>query len=179
MSYARDFTIGLREIQSFHLYLALRHWWKGILGFSLVAALVVWMYMFRLAPDSPPMAVAMVAVGFALVVTGVGTLSAAVTTIVQVRGRVRRSGQESYVQSIRIDGYGIHVVAGKKKAKLAFDRLFRVCETRGAFYLFLAENQAWILPKAQMEDREAECAQLREIFQTVVERRKLRLRKAK
>lgn len=177
MSYARDFTIGLREVQSFHLYLALRRWWKGILGFSLVTILVVWMYMFRLAPDSPPAAVAIVAVVFALMVAGVGTLSTAAATIIQVRRKVRQSGRESYVQSTRIDGYGIHVTVGKKKAKLPFDRLLRVCETRGAFYLFLAENQAWILPKAQMEDREAECAQLRRIFETVVERRKLRLRK--
>ena len=56
-------------------------------------------------------------------------------------------------------------------------RRVRVRETRRAFYLFIAEHQAWILPKAQMEDREAECRAVREIFCKVVERSRLRLRK--
>ena len=94
-----------------------------------------------------------------------------------VRDQLSRSGQGPYVQSTRIDGFGVQVRVGKKKAKLPFDRLLRVRETRKAFYLFIAEEQAWLLPKAQMEDVEKESAQLRRIFRAVVESRRLELKK--
>ena len=51
-----------------------------------------------------------------------------------------------------ISGLGIRVTVGKDRARLSFDKLMKVRETRRAFYLFLSANQAWILPKAQMED---------------------------
>ena len=177
MSYERDFTIGLRETQDFHLSLVLRRWWKGAIGFGVVGVLVVWMYLYRLIPDSPPAVVAVVA-GIFGVLTAAGVLAAlAITTRMKVRDQLSRSGQGPYVQSTRIDGFGVQVRVGKKKAKLPFDRLLRVRETRKAFYLFIAEEQAWLLPKAQMEDVEKESAQLRRIFRAVVESRRLELKK--
>ena len=109
---------------------------------------------------------------------GLSTLFLAVSTCLRVRAQLRRSGRERYVQETEIDGFGVRVTVGKDRAKLGFDKLRRVQETRGAFYLFLSDSQAWILPKAQMEDRAAECAQLRQIFRTVIERGRLRLRKS-
>lgn len=109
---------------------------------------------------------------------GLSTLFLAVSTCLRVRAQLRRSGRERYVQETEIDGFGVRVTVGKDRAKLGFDKLRRVQETRGAFYLFLSDSQAWILPKAQMEDRAAECAQLRQIFHTVIERGRLRLRKS-
>ena len=67
-------------------------------------------------------------------------------------------------QETEINGFGVHVTVGKDRGKMGFEDLLRVRETRKAFYLFLSENQAWILPKAQMEDREGDCARLRELF---------------
>ena len=95
----------------------------------------------------------------------------------KVKNEVRRSGRDSYVQETGIDPFGVHVTVGKNRAKMGFDKLVRVRETAGAFYLFIADNQAWILPKAQMEDREEECRQIREIFNTVVEKGRLKLKK--
>lgn len=62
---------------------------------------------------------------------------------------------------------------GKNRAKMAFENLAQVRETKKAFYIFLSETHAWILPKAQMEDPAAESAMLRELFSTVLERKKL------
>ncbi|MDE7261595.1 MAG: YcxB family protein, partial [Oscillospiraceae bacterium] len=90
---------------------------------------------------------------------------------------LRQSGRESYVQETDISGLGIRVAVDGNKAKLAFENLVQVRETRKAFYLFLSSTHAWILPKAQMEDPAAESAQLRELFNTVLERKKLRLKK--
>ncbi len=148
MSYRRNFTIGRRETRNFYLTLVLGSWRKGIAGFGAAAGM------------------------------GLSTLFLAVSTCLRVRAQLRRSGRERYVQETEIDGFGVRVTVGKDRAKLGFDKLRRVQETRGAFYLFLSDSQAWILPKAQMEDRAAECAQLRQIFRTVIERGRLRLRKS-
>lgn len=177
MSYRRDFTIGLRETQQFQLMLVMDKWRGGILGFGVVGALVAWMYL--MLPDPvPPLPVRLGFAAAAAVLAAAGTaLILTVSTLSRVRGQVRRSGRASYVQETEIDGFGVRVTVGKDRARLGFDRLVRVRETRGAFYLFIAEHQAWILPKAQMEDREAECRTIREILRKVVERSRLRLRK--
>lgn len=176
MHYHRDFTIGLRETLGFYLTLVLGNWRKGILGFGAVGALAALMYMT--GTELPPAARAALTAAGAAAGAALAALCLTVSTCVRVRAQVRRSGRESYVQQTEIDGFGVHVTVGKDRAKLSFDRLVRVQETRGAFYLYLSANQAWILPKAQMEDRGEECAQLRQIFQTVLERRKLKLRKS-
>lgn len=174
MSYRRNFTIGLRETRSFYLTLVLGSWRKGILGFGLVGALVGFLYL----PQASPALQVLAVLGGAAAGMGLVTLWLVVSTCAKVRSQLRRSGRESYVQETEIDGFGVHVTVGKDRAKLGFDKLLRVQETRGAFYVYISDHQAWILPKAQMEDRDAECAQLRQIFQTVVERGRLRLRKS-
>ena len=173
MSYRRNFTIGLRETRSFYLTLVLGSWKKGILGFGLVGALAGFLYL----PQASPALQVLAVLGGAAAGMGLVTLWLVVSTCAKVRSQLRRSGRESYVQETEIDGFGVHVTVGKNRAKMSFDKLVRVRETAGAFYLFISDNQAWILPKAQMEDREEECRQIRRIFSAVVEKGRLRLKK--
>ena len=172
MSYQRDFTIGLRETQDFYLSLVLGRWRKGTAGFALVGALAALLYTLN-AAFSLPVRAAVVAAG-ALAGAGITAAVLVVSTLTRVREQVRRSGRESYVQETEINGFGVHVAVGKDKARMEFMDLLRVQETRRAFYLFLSEDQAWILPKAQMEEGEPE--QLRRIFSTVIEKGKLKLK---
>lgn len=175
MSYRRDFTIGLRETRGFYLMLVLEKWKKGILGFGLAGALAAYMYTAAISLSLPMRL--LVAVGGA----GAGMLAAAlvliVSTSVRVKGEVRRSGRDGYVQETEIDGFGVRVCVGKNRARMGFDKLVRVRETGRAFYLFISDNQAWILPKAQMEDRAEECRRIREILGAVIESGRLRLRR--
>ena len=177
MSYRRDFTIGRRETRRFCLSLALRHWWKGIAGFAAAGALVAVLYLTRFAPGTPPALQGAVMALAALAVAAVSVLVIVLSTDGRVRRQLRAAGRESYVQATEIDGFGIHVTVDGKKAKLPFDRLLRARETGSAIYLFLAEDQAWILPKDQMEDPAAECRQIREILRTVVPSGRLKLKK--
>lgn len=174
MSDRRNFTIGRRETRNFYLTLVLGSWRKGIAGFGAVGALAALLYM----PELPLPLRGLLLLAGAAAGMGLSTLFLAVSTCLRVRAQLRRSGRERYVQETEIDGFGVRVTVGKDRAKLGFDKLRRIQETRGAFYLFLSDSQAWILPKAQMEDRAAECAQLRQIFRTVIERGRLRLRKS-
>lgn len=174
MSYRRDFTIGLRETRDFYLSLVLGRWGKGIAGFGAAGALVGLLYTGQAGLSLPLRAAVILAA--ALAAAGVTALVLVVSTCRKVKTQVSRSGRGTYIQETEINGFGVHVTVGKDKARMGFEDLVRVRETRRAFYLFLSESQAWILPKRQMEDREAECAQLRELFGTVIERGKLRLK---
>lgn len=173
-AYHRDFTIDLKETQAFYLMLVMGRWKKGLLGFAVVGALAGVLYTAGTALILPVKAA--LAAGGALAAVLISALVLIISTRQKVKSQVRRSGRESYVQETEINGFGIHVTVGDKKARLAFENLLGVRETGRAFYLFLSDSQAWILPKAQMEDRQAESEQLRTIFRTVVERGKLRLK---
>lgn len=174
MTYRRDFTIGWKETRDFYLSLVLGHWWKGICGFGVVGVLAVLMYTAG-RPLSLPARISAAAAG-AVVAMALVTVFLVISTAGKVKAQIRRSGRETYVQETEINGFGVHVTVDKKKAKLAFENLVRVQETKKAFYLFLSDSQAWILPKGQMEDPDGESGQLRELFRTVVERGKLRLK---
>ena len=175
MSYSRDFTIGVRETQDFYTMLTLRHWRKGLLGFAVVGALVAVLYTERAALPLPVRAG--IAALTALVTAGAAALSLTVSTRQRVKRQIRQSRRESYIQAMEINGFGIHVTVGKDRARLPFENLLQVWETRKAFYLFLSEQQAWILPKNQMEDPTSECEQIRTLLRTVVEKKRLRLKK--
>lgn len=177
MTYRREFTIGLKETRDFYLTLVLGSWWKGILGFGVVGGLVAWMYVNWLGAGTDLAARVLITVLTALMTMAAMALGMAIATRYKVRGRMKRAGRESYIQAVEIDGFGVHVTADGKRAKLGFDKLVKVQETGRAFYLFLAANQAWLLPKAQMEDPEEESERLRMIFRTVIESRRLKLRK--
>ena len=177
MRYSRDFTITRSDMQLFYRMLVLRRWCKGILGFAVVGALVARLYInwLNISLDAVETVVFMVLTGIltALLIT----LGMVIRTNRNVGRLMRKNGRESYVQSVRIDGFGVHVTTGDETAKLGFDKLLRVQETSAAFYLFVTDTQAWILPKHQMEDPEAESRTVREIFSRVVPPQRLKLKK--
>lgn len=177
MTYRREFTIGERETQDFYRALVLSHWWKGILGFGLVGGLTAWMYLTWLGTEAGAVSKLLTAVFVALVTMGAVALGMVLSTRYKVRGQIKRAGKGSYLQAVEIGGFGVRVTADGKKAKMGFDKLLKVQETGKAFYLFISANQAWLLPKAQMEDVKAESEQLRTIFRTVIESGRLKLRK--
>ena len=178
MNYKRDFVIGLKETRDFYLGLALRSWTRGFGGFGLAGALATWMYWEFLDLPGELYVEILAAVGVGLVIVAAATLSMSISTTLRVKRDFRRSGKESYIQHTEIDGFGIRVTAQGRQAKVGFDKLMKVEETGKAFYLYLTANQAWILPKAQMEDPTQECAQLRQLFSAVVESRGLTLKKS-
>lgn len=178
MHYKRDFVISFRETRDFYLRLALRSWTKGFWGFGIVGALVTAVYWEFLALPGGAYLEVLAAVIMGLVVVAAAMLSMCVTTSRRVRRDFRRSGRDSYVQHTEIDGFGVRVTVDSRQAKVGFDKLMKVEETGKAFYLYLAANQAWLLPKDQMEDPASESAALRQLFSTVVESRRLKLKKS-
>lgn len=177
MNYERTFTIGIPEAQAFHLAQMRNFWWKGILAFGIVGGLVSWLYLTAWGGALGQGAKFFVTLVAALVTMGAVFLGLTISTRMRIKRQVKVSGREEYAQEVVIDGFGVHVTVGQNKTKLGFEKLARVWETEDAFYIFITDDQAWLLPKAQMADQEEETAKLREIFNTVVESKKLKLRK--
>ncbi len=175
MNYVRDFTIGKRETLDFYLTQELSRWWKGILAFGAVGAVAALAYTSE--NGFPPAVRAAATLGAAAVFAALCALWRLIDTHIRVGGSIRRSGKGSYVQHVEIDGFGVHVAVEKNKARVPFEKLLRVRETRKCFYIYLAEDQAWILPKKQMGDPAGESRTLREAFRAVVPSGQLKLRK--
>ena len=177
MRYSRDFTITQQDTQKFYGMLVLRRWRKGILGFAVVGGLVAKLYLdwldFQL--DTVGTIIFMVLTG--IMTSLLITLGMVIRTRSNVSKMMRSKGRDSYVQQTRIDGFGVHVTVGKDSAKLGFEKILRVEENAAAFYLFITESEAWILPKSQMEDRETESRTIREIFSRVIAPKRLKLQK--
>ena len=177
MNYQRDFTIGVKETQDFSRTLVLEARWKSVVVFGLLGALGCWAYLMWLGLGLGPVLVLAMMAGTALVTAGAMTASMLLANRSKARRQFYAEHRDSYLQQVDISGLGIRVTVGKDRARLSFDKLMKVRETRRAFYLFLSANQAWILPKAQMEDPAGESRQLRAIFSTFLDARRLRLRR--
>lgn len=175
MQYTRDFTITARETEQFYRLLLLRRWRKGIWGFGLVGALVGQLYLtwLNLPLSGAWRGIAVVLVG--LLTMLLVTLGMVLRTRRNVRTAIRKKGRACYVQHTEINGFGVTVTVEGEKARVGFEKLYRVEETRRAFYLYLTASEAWILPKEQMENAARECETLRTIFSTVIERRRRKL----
>lgn len=176
MRYIRDFTITQRDLAAFYQTLALRRWTKGILAFAVVGALVAKLYLNWLAIELDSTMTVVVLVAAAILTAVLITAGVMIRTRFQVRDSLRKTGRSSYVQETRIDGFGVHVTVDQASSKASFSKLRRVQETSAAFYLFLTDSDAWLLPKSQMENKEEECRTLREIFTKVLPPQQLKLK---
>lgn len=177
MRYFRDFTITQQDLIAFYQMLALRRWAKGLLGFAVVGALVAKLYLnwFSIELTVPwSVLVPFIAAALTTALIAAGIL---IRIRIKVRDSIRKTGRSRYVQQTRIDGFGVHVTVDQVSSKAGFDKLRRVQEASSAFYLFLTDSEAWILPKSQMENTEEECCTLREIFSKVIPSQQLKLQR--
>ena len=175
MRYERSFQIGEREMVRFHFRQSLREKVWGMLGLSLAGMLVIYLYLSRMVLD-----VTLSQMGIGMVCGFLGMFAALcaafyVPVLRHVRQGLKKLRTDHYAQSVVIDGFGVRVTANGREAKLPFDKIHLVQETRRDFYLYVTDTQAWLLPKEQMEDPAAESETLRTIFSAVLERRRLRL----
>lgn len=177
MRYSRDFTITRQDTQKFYQMLVLHRWSKGAIAFAAVGALVAWLYIDWLGFTFGTPGKVIAAIAFGVFTAALILLGMILRTRGKVSAMMRKTGRTSYVQQTRIDGFGIHVTVDKTNAKLGFENLLRVQETSDAFYIFLTESDAWILPKSQMEDAASESRTIREIFSRVIASKRLKLLK--
>ena len=176
MRYERAFQIGDREMVRFHFGQSLREKLPGMLGLSVAGGLIIYLYLTRMGiAISVPQTALWMFFGF-LLVFAILLLILYVPVVRHVRAGLRKLGTSSYEQAVTIDGFGVHVTAHGKEAKLPFDKIRLVRETKQDFYIYVTDTQAWLLPKDQMENQQEEGKTIRKLFTTVLESRRLKLR---
>ena len=191
MEYHRTFQIGQREAMDFYLYQAARHRALGAVGFRVVGLLICWLYSAQAQGTPTSFAVSLVVSFVAVLAAILGGYYFTIRS--KVRAAIRQRGREQYPQDILINGFGLRCTANGREVKVAFEKIREVRETKKAVYIYMTENDAgfttgtpWlkvnpnytaINAAAQMEDPAAETAQLRKIFDTVIESARLHLRK--
>ena len=179
MKYEREFTIRANDVVRFQQGLMLRGSGLRIVGIAIMGVVIAWLYVQWLNIEATPMEMALW-MSFTTAVTMVVVfLSMVITNRKQTKKHLERMGKDSYQQKVLIDVFGIHVIADGNKSRLGFEKVMEVRENRHAFYIYLNPIQAWILPKDQMEDVEGESRQIREIFDQVIESRRLKFQKQK
>ena len=177
MNYQREFTVRIKDLQFFRQDVMLEKWKTLITGCGLLGAVVAWGYLQWAGQE-----MGIIGEVITTVFAGLASLEVLMLGLIwfnnnKVKSTMRRMGKSSYHQSVEIDGFGVHAESDGKKEKAGFDKIVRVKETVRAFYIFYAQEKAWILPKDQMADVEAESAKLREIFTALVASSQLKLMK--
>ena len=174
MDYQETFTIHAKDVIRFYFRVLCRSRIWMILGFGLAGALTTYLYGASGSLSGPILWGTML---LTFAVVAVGFLGASYLNIRRgVRKGAKKNGSSSYEQTVRINGFGVRVTANGKDGRVGFDKLVKVEETRDCFYLYLTRDNGWIIPKNQMANREADCAALRALFQTVIPQRQLHLR---
>jgi len=172
--YTREFVIRRRDQQEYYNGMVMRNWWKSVLWAALGGALVAWLYLTWVGRGFTAGEKAATMAATTLLTALVSFLVLWFNTRRHVDKQIRRNGKEEYTQLVEVTGFGVRVVADGREAKLSFEKLHRVAETPTAFYIHVSNTHAWILPKDQMADAAAESKQLREMFSTVMESRRLK-----
>ena len=170
MEYQSTFFITPRDAARFIRRQLRRGYGKTVLFFGLLGAVSCWFTAGEDARSQPAYLALAMAMAF-LMVALVSLLGHAL--IAHMRTRRTRG----YEEDVKITATGVRVRAQGRERRVGFDKLLEIRETARDFYLYTDREHAWILPKAQMKDRAAECAQLRRIFDAIVESSRLHLQK--
>ena len=95
----------------------------------------------------------------------------------QVKAQYEKGEHKEYDQTITLDGFGLTVSSGKKTRRFDYSQLHQVDETGKYFFFFIKANQAYTLPKAQLNDPKEDVKTIRSILNTFIVGRQLHLKK--
>lgn len=179
MEFTGTFTIGKKEVSLFTRRVQLSQ--KKLMLFILTAlGMVCGNFVLRMLSPGPGF---MAQVGCSLL-GGAGAFALFYGMIVYSIAKGCNSeyvaGRRwTYTQTLTINPLGVTCVTDEGKESHAdFDELL-VEECPEAFYIFVSEESAWILPKKQLSGGEAEEEHIRGIFKKMAEPERLNLRRVK
>lgn len=89
--------------------------------------------------------------------------------------RLRRIAD--FTQQITIDKAGVHVVSTRGNGLLKWKNVEKVQESSTTFYLFLSKEQAYVLPKYQLEKPKEDAETIRTLLRNNLDQSLLKLRK--
>ena len=122
-----------------------------------------------------------VAVTYALIMAVSGVLILVginiVTAVMRINGYYKQKKLTDFTVTFTTDKAGIHAASDRGDSDLPWDRIVEVRETRHAFYVFITDAHANVLPKDQFSGA-AEIATFRELLQKNMEPARLKIKRA-
>ena len=98
------------------------------------------------------------------------------TTVVRINKLYKQRKLTDFTVSFQTDKSGIHAASERGDSDLPWNRIVAVRETRHAFYVFITDSHANVLPKDQFTD-EAETALFRSILEKNMEPQRLNIKR--
>ena len=101
-----------------------------------------------------------------------------VTTLVRINTFYKQKKLVDFSVDFTVDKDGIHAMSDRGNSDLPWNRIVSIQETRNAFYIFISDTHANVMPKDQIPS-EAEIANLRSLFAKNLEKPHLKLKSGK
>jgi len=89
----------------------------------------------------------------------------------------RKKRAVPFKQEILLDAKGLHNTSDHGEEYLKWKDMQRVLESASAFYIFRNERQAFVLPKEQMKNPEADAARIRAILRSHLDQKVLKIKR--
>lgn len=175
MQYQGKFTIGRKENIRYNLFVTgSRFLFMTVLVFVVIALMLgVTTYGQTKSIQQALIRALPMALGGAALFVVLNT----VMMVFRINKAYKSKTAYEFTQDITIDGQGVHATSERGSALLAWEKIAKVAESGKTFYLFLSKTQAYVLPKYQMKNPEAEAAQVRELLRSHLDAKILKLKK--
>jgi hypothetical protein len=100
-----------------------------------------------------------------------------ITTVTRINKFYKQKKLTDFTVTFTTDTTGIHAASERGDSDLAWNRIVEVRETRHAFYVFITDSHANVLPKDQFSG-ESEVALFRSLLEKNVEAARLKIKHA-
>ena len=174
MQYTGHFVITKKENREYNFFLMKKKLISGTVVVFLIILLLVGLlnYMAKglSLMDAVLQGLLMAVIGAALMIA-INLVSA----VLRINSFYKQKKLADFKLDVVIDKDGVHTKSDRGSADLPWNRIQQITETGKAFYLFITENNANVLPKTQMQlPQDAET--IRKLFQKNMEANRLRLK---
>lgn len=175
MQFHGVFKIGRKENIHYNLFVSQsRLILMTVLVFVLIALMLgVTNYgQTRSLPDTLLFALPMALAGSLLFIVINGVMM-----IFRINKNYKNKTAYDFTQDITIDEEGVHAASERGDALLRWKNIELVRESGKTFYLFMSKTQAYVLPKYQLEDPEADAAKIRALLRKHLDAKILKIKK--
>ncbi len=119
------------------------------------------------------------AIGHALLMAVIGTLLLlainVISTVLRVKNLYKQKKLTDFSVDFTVDKTGIHAVSSRGSSDLPWNRIVYVRETRTAFYIFITDTHANVMPKDQLKSA-ADAATIRALMEKNIEKNRRKLK---
>ena len=175
MSFTRHFKITKKDNLRFNFFLMKKKLVAtSVTVFVIIAAMVG---LIRYAQGVPLGEAVLRALLLGLAGTALLIAVNAVTTILRLNSFYRQKKLLEFSVDFTVDAEGIHARSERGDSDLPWNRITYIQETRHAFYIFLTDTHANVMPKDQLKS-DADVDALRALFQKHLDASHLKVKSA-